>query len=94
MMCIHPLLRLAAAYDGPIPPGALAAARWGAGAWERLARAADAAPVEARLRAAVAALGRLRGSGAENTAAARMRELVGAVAQYRRAAVALLSPAN
>ena len=53
------LRNLSLSYDGPIPPAELAAARWGA-AWERLARGADAALIEARLRECVALLGRLR----------------------------------
>lgn len=93
-MCIDPLPRLASAYDGPIPPAELAAARWGAGAWGRLVRGADAALIEARLRAAVAALARLRVSSSRMAAAAGLKILAGAVAQYRRAAVALLVPAK
>ena len=51
---------LSSAFEGPIPPAELAAARWGARAWERLARGADAALIEARLRECMALLGRLR----------------------------------
>ena len=76
---LHDLMR---SHDGPIPPAELAAARWGAGAWARLARGADAALLEARLRACVAALARLR-----RDAAACDERLVGRVAGYRRAAV-------
>jgi len=79
---------LASAYDGPIPPASLAAARWGAGAWERLRRGADAALIEARLRECVAALARLRRTDA---AAVITQRLARTVAHYRRAAVSLSS---
>lgn len=87
--------RLSAAYDGPIPPAALAAARWGAGAWERLARGADAALIEVRLRECVAALARIRfagmPSGSPNGAiSGGIQRLVQSIAHYRRAAAAIL----
>jgi hypothetical protein len=53
------------AYDGPIPPADLAAARWGGGALDRLGRGADAALAEARLR------------GTRETLAAKRRALAG-----------------
>jgi hypothetical protein len=81
----------AATYDGPIPPVELAAARWGAGAWARLARGADAALLEARLRECVAALGRLRRLGASVAGVGTLQRLAGAVANYRRAALAILA---
>ncbi len=75
-----------AAYEGPIPPAERAAARWGPGAWRRIARGADAAHLEARIRRAVAALGRLRSSrwpeALTSGAAQRLAELI---AQYRLA---------
>jgi len=71
-------------HDGPVPPTALAAARWGPGAWERLARGADGALLEARLRECVAALARLRLSLVSERAVDR---LVGTIARYRSAAV-------
>lgn len=75
-------------HDGPIPPAELAAARWGAGAWRRLARGADAALLEARLGACVAALARLRrASGSAATDA--LERLVRGVAGYRRAAASM-----
>jgi hypothetical protein len=88
------LAQLAAAYNGPVPPAALAAARWGRGAWQRLARGADGALIEARLRAALRALGRLR-SAAAGTAAKepRLEQLARAVAQYRGAALAACAAA-
>ena len=81
----------AAAHDGPIPPAALAASRWGAGAWERLARGADAAVIEARLREIVGALGRIRRSAAaagSGEGCPVLQRLARAVAEYRRAALA------
>lgn len=75
---------LHSAYDGPVPPAGLAALRWGAGAWERLARGADAAIVEARLREIIGVLGRLRRSTGST---ADLRRLVRAVAQCRDAAL-------
>ena len=87
---------LAAAYDGPEPPAALAAARWGADAWERLARCADAALIEARLREILDVLGRLRRWTASNVggeggvrARADLQRLAHAIAEYRVAALAL-----
>ncbi len=82
---------LASAYDAPIPPAERAAARWGAGAWARLARGADAALTEARLRECVAALGRIRRSGAASGASlGALQRLAGAIAHYRRAALSFL----
>jgi hypothetical protein len=75
---------LDAAHDGPISPAARAGARWGAGALARLARAADAALLEARLVATVAALARIRRAAADEALA----RLVLAVSEYRRAALA------
>lgn len=74
------------AHDGPAPSAELAAARWGAGAGRRLARGANGALLEARLRACIAALARLRrDSGfAMSEAAARLARRV---ADYRAAAV-------
>jgi hypothetical protein len=58
---MHGRLRtLLLGYDGPAPPAERAAARWGAGAWARLARGADAALLELRARGCLAALARLR----------------------------------
>jgi hypothetical protein len=71
-------------HDGPVPPAALAAARWGRGAWERLARGADAALLEARLRECVAALARIRLSLVPERSVDR---LVGKIARYRSAAL-------
>ena len=85
------LNELDASYDASIPPAEVAAARWGAGAWTRLARSADTALIEARLRDCVAALSRLRRSGAAGLAAGALMRLAGAVAHYRRASVAILS---
>lgn len=82
---------LDAVYEGPIPPAERAAARWGPGAWTRLMRGADAALIEARLRECVAALGRLRRSGAVNgTSAGALERLARAVASYRRESILLL----
>jgi hypothetical protein len=78
-------------HDGPVPPAALAAARWGPGAWERLARGADAALLEARLRDCVAALARLRLSLVPERAVDR---LVGMVARYRSAAAMICRSRN
>jgi hypothetical protein len=79
---------IAEVYEGPIPPAERAAARWGAGAWVRLTRGADAALIEARLRECVAALGRLRRSGAASGMGVGMLErLAGAVACYRRLSI-------
>jgi hypothetical protein len=81
---------IAEVYEGPIPPAERAAARWGAGAWVRLTRGADAALIEARLRECVAALGRLRRSGdASGMGAGVLRRLAGAVAGYRRVSISL-----
>ncbi|HEY7610983.1 MAG TPA: hypothetical protein VIF14_17280 [Alphaproteobacteria bacterium] len=77
---------VAAAYDGPIPPTVLAAARWGPGAWARLARGADAALIEARLRECVSVLGALRRAGA----AGALESLARAVGRYRRLSVSLM----
>ncbi len=83
---------LNAAYDGPIPPAELAAARWGAGAWERLRRGADLALIEARLRASVAALARLRLLGfASRMAAIASLRLQRAIAHDRRVAAAMVA---
>jgi len=82
---------LSRAYDGPIPPAELAAARWGSGAAERLSRAADAELIESCLRATIAALGQLRcrsGGQAQRNATAGLRRLVRSVAEYRCAALA------
>jgi hypothetical protein len=79
--------RASAAFDGPIPPPALAAERWGAGAWRRLARAADAAALEARLRCAVAAAAALRARPVPADGGAGLRGLGAAIAWYRRAAL-------
>ena len=81
---------LAAAHDGPVPPEALAASRWGAGAWERLARGADAALIEARLREILGALARMRRSAAMGAGDGRsvLQRLARAVAEYRGAALA------
>lgn len=76
-------------HDGPFSRVEWAAARWGRGAWPRLARGADAALLEARLQDCVAALARLRracGSAISDAA----ERLVGRVARYRRAAVSAL----
>lgn len=81
---------LSRAYDGPIPPAELAAARWGRGAFARLERAADATLIEARLRMAVAALGQIRRGlrgNARLDAAGGLRRLVRAVMEYRHAAL-------
>lgn len=78
------LSNLDAEHDGPIPPAALAGARWGGGALARLAHAADAALLEARLRATVAALARIRRAPADEA----LSRLVLAVSQYRRAVLA------
>jgi hypothetical protein len=84
--------KLAAAYDARIPPAERAAARWGPGAWMRLTRGADAALIEARLRECVAALGRLRRSGAASGMGVGILErLAGAVACYRRVSISLLT---
>ena len=83
---------LAATYDASIPPAELAAARWGAAAWTRLARGADAALIEARLRDYVAALGRLRrAEAASGAGVGALERLAGAVAHYRRASMAILA---
>ena len=75
------------AHDGPIAPAELAAARWGPGAGERIARGADAAHLEARLRQCLAALGRLRFAGWRNAVASEAAQrLVSTVAHYRRVA--------
>jgi hypothetical protein len=67
-------------YDGPVPPAEAAASRWGAGAWARLARGADAALLEARLRECIAMLGRSR---ARRSPADALERLVRRVARYR-----------
>ena len=82
-----PFRTLLSSHDGPVAPAQLAAARWGAGAWRRLARGADAALLEARLRACAAALARVRQrslpAGAKSGA---LERLVRGVAFYRAAA--------
>lgn len=91
------IVRLNLAYDGPIPPAELAAARWGPGSHDRLLRGADAALIESRLRAAVAALGRLRsalGGEADRDSAGRLRRLARSVTEYRRAAVVTIQVAG
>ena len=85
-MTADPLSDLFSAHDGPVPPAALAAARWGAGSWARIARGADAALIEARLRECVAALRRLRLAGLPSV----LDRLVCAVGRYRRLSVSLL----
>jgi hypothetical protein len=78
---------LALAHDGPIPPAELASARWGRGAFTRLARAADAAGAEARLRAALDALRR----GAKRSMfVVTLRRLERLVADCRRQALAAI----
>ena len=79
------LHELTAAYNGPIPPAALAAARWGAGAGERLRRGADAALIEVRLKECVAALSALRRAGLPSVLDALAR----AVGRYRRLSMML-----
>ena len=79
--------KLAAAYEGPIPPAERAAARWGPGAWMRLTRGADAALLETRLRESVAALGRLRRS--VDARASVLERVVRAVAGYRSLSISL-----
>lgn len=83
----HGLRNLALSHDGPVPPAERARLRWGARAWERLARGADAALLEARLRECVAALGRLRrlalSRGSRSDA---LERLVRNIASYRSAA--------
>jgi hypothetical protein len=86
-MTADPLSDLFSAYDGPVPPAALAAARWGARRWAQMARDEDAALIEARLRECVAALGRLRRAGLPNV----LDRLVHAVGRYRRLSVSLLA---
>lgn len=73
------------AHDGPAPPAEVAAARWGEGAAERLARGARAAQAEARLRACLAALARL---GRAGIARGALRRLLAVVSMYRREALA------
>ncbi|MBL8663420.1 MAG: hypothetical protein JNM29_11360 [Candidatus Odyssella sp.] len=81
-----PLRNLWLAHDGPAPPADLGTARWGAGARRRLARGADAALAEARLRACLGALARLRRFGASGVAEAVGR-LCESALSYRRAAL-------
>ena len=76
-----PFRMLLSSHDGPVAPAQLAAARWGPGAWRRLARGADAALLEARLRACAAALARVGPRG--SIAGARLAR---GVAGYRAAA--------
>jgi len=46
------------AFNGPIPPAEIAAARWGRGAFARVSRAAASAGAEAQVRAVLAMLRR------------------------------------
>lgn len=85
MTVVDSLCALFAAYDGQVPPAALAAARWGAGSWARIARGADAALIEARLRDCVAVLGRLRLAGLPSD----LGRLACAVGRYRGLAVSI-----
>jgi len=80
-----PLRELTRLYDGPIPSAELAAARWGAGAGERLRRGADAALIEARLKECVAMLSALRRAGLPSVLDALAR----AVGRYRRLSMML-----
>jgi len=85
---------LSAAYDGPIPPAAYAETRFGLGAYDRLARAADAALIEARagmIRAALAQFRIVQKSRIE-TGGDHAGRLALALAQYRRAALLCLAP--
>ncbi len=83
---------LSAAYDGPIPPAERAAARWGAGAWERLRRGADEPLIEVRLRECAAAMARLRLAGPMSGAVLGvLQRLARRVAHYRRAAATNLA---
>lgn len=81
-----PLPTLLLSHDGPIMPAQLAAARWGPGAWLRLARGADAVLREARLRQCAAVLARLRRQGSPRDASSALGRLVRSVADYRSAA--------
>lgn len=72
------------AHDGPAPPADLAAACWGAGAAARLERGAAAGLAEARLRACLRALARLR--RAKRATGAILR-LFDAASFYRREAL-------
>lgn len=83
----NPLDDLTLAYDGPIPPAELAAAKWGRGAFARLARAADAAGAEARLRDALNAL---RQAAKRDAIVTLLRRLEGLVAEGRWRALAAL----
>lgn len=73
------------ASDGPLPPAEAAAVRWGRAALGRLAAAADAALIEARLRACIAGLAcaRTAPDGRGDLAASSAL-----VAQYRALAMA------
>lgn len=83
---MHDRLRLLwLAHDGPALPAEVAAACWGAGAAERLARGARAAQAEARLRACLAALARL---GRADVARGAIRRLLDVASIYRREALA------
>jgi hypothetical protein len=84
---MHDVLRtLWLAHDGPVPPAALAAARWGEGAARRLARGADGALAEARLRACLGALAGLR-RGRVSAVAGAIGRLCESVMAYRREAL-------
>lgn len=81
-----PLRNLWLAHDGPAPPADLGMARWGAGVSRRLARGADTALAEARLRACLRALARLRHARVPGAAGVFGR-LCESVMSYRRAAL-------
>jgi hypothetical protein len=74
------------AHDGPAPPADLAAARWGEGAARRLARGADTALAEARLRACLGVLARFR-QGPISAVAGAFGRLCASVMVYRREAL-------
>jgi hypothetical protein len=73
------------AHDGPAPRTDLAAAYWGVGAAERLARGAAAGLAEARLRACLGALARL---GRAKSVSGAMLRLFEAASFYRRESLA------
>ena len=84
-MTADPLSDLYSAYDGPIPRAELVAARWGAGAGDRLRRDADTALIDVRLKECVAALSALRRAGLPSVLDALAR----AVGRYRRLSMML-----
>jgi len=88
-MTVHPdmLGDLANAFNGPIPPPEISAARWGRGAIDRVSRAADAAGAEARVRTVLAML---RCAAKRDGFGDIVRRLERLVADCRRRALAAL----